>query len=441
MQVTTHSCPVCGEPPSATLASLERVPATCNALWPTEVEARRAPVGDLDLLACAGCGFVWNGAFQPELVDYSQRYENCLAFSRVFSAYSEELARWLVDRHDLRGKRIVEVGAGSGEFLGLLCTLGGNRGIGFDPSYDADEAEGADNLDMIAEEFPPSRPTTADFVVCRHVLEHIDSPGAVLDAIAQSILPASGWQVQAYLEVPNAAYMFAREMIWDVIYEHCGYFSAPNLQLLAERTGSSVRDIGASYGGQYLWVELEIGNGSTARPSGGRTSPSRLRGGLGIPHPPDLRPFPGEATTPPPSSPEEVVADALTFGANFSDTIARWSHRLDELCADGEVVAWGAGSKGVMFCNLVGAGRITRIVDASPRKHGLFLPGSAQEVIPPEVLVESRPRHVIVMNPLYLDEIRATLAGLGVEANVVPVDIDIDTEGDTEAQGVSPSLP
>ncbi|MFN2557562.1 MAG: methyltransferase, partial [Nitriliruptorales bacterium] len=126
------SCPVCGLPPSAELASLERVPATCNALWATEPEARRAPLGDIELLACGRCGFVWNGVFQPELVDYSQRYENCLAFSPAFSAYSDELARWLVERHDLHGKRIVEVGAGSGEFLALLCALGGNRGIGFD---------------------------------------------------------------------------------------------------------------------------------------------------------------------------------------------------------------------------------------------------------------------------------------------------------------------
>ncbi len=391
------SCPVCGGPPSAELACLKRVPATCNALWPTEPEARRAALGDIELLACASCGYVWNGAFEPDLVDYSQRYENCLAFSSAFSAYSEELARWLVERHDLRGKRIVEIGAGSGEFLALLCALGGNRGVGFDPSYDPEQAQRA-GLDIVAEEFPPSRPISADFVVCRHVLEHIEPPGAVLDALSQSILPPDSRRVGGYMEVPNAAWMFSRRMVWDVIYEHCGYFSAPNLRLLVEISGSNVLDLGASFGGQYLWVELEVDGGTTP------PNPARL---------------------PAPSGAEEVVASATAFGAAFNDTIAQWSQRLDELAAEGEVVAWGAGSKGVMFCNLVGDGRIARIVDASPRKHGMFLPGSAQEVIPPQALVELRPRHVVVMNPLYVDEIRATLTGLGLQPDLVTADSDM----------------
>ncbi len=398
MQVTTSnpSCPVCGGQPSAPLTSLERVPATCNALWPNEREAREAPLGDIELVACADCGFVWNAAFHPELVDYSQRYENCLAFSRVFADYSQELARWLVDRHDLRGKRILEVGAGSGEFLALLCALGGNRGIGFDPSYDLDQADRPPDLEIIADEFPPSRPTTADFVVCRHVLEHIDVPGTVLEAVVRSVHAPPGRRVRAYVEVPNAAYMFTRGMVWDVIYEHCGYFSPPNLQLLVERAGSSVLGLGASYGGQYLWVELEVGDqaGSSGAPTGA----------------------------------EEVVAGAIAFGAAFDATIARWTERVHDLSDGGEVVAWGAGSKGVMFCNLVGAGRIARIVDASPRKHGLFVPGSAQEVIPPDALVELRPRHVVVMNPLYVEEIRSTLAGLGLECNVIAADSD-ETRG------------
>jgi hypothetical protein len=42
-------------------------------------------------------------------------------------------------------------------------------------------------------------------------------------------------------------------------------------------------------------------------------------------------------------------------------------------------------------------------------------------VVAPEELRKHRPDVVIAMNPLYLDEIRATLASLGVPAEVIAI--------------------
>ena len=38
----------------------------------------------------------------------------------------------------MHNKNIIEIGCGSGEFIKLLCELGNNKGIGFDPSYKED---------------------------------------------------------------------------------------------------------------------------------------------------------------------------------------------------------------------------------------------------------------------------------------------------------------
>ena len=42
----------------------------------------------------------------------------------------------LIRRYDLRGKEVIEIGCGKGEFLSLLCEVGDNRGVGFDPADD-----------------------------------------------------------------------------------------------------------------------------------------------------------------------------------------------------------------------------------------------------------------------------------------------------------------
>ena len=51
--------------------------------------------------------------------------------------------------------------------------------------------------------------------------------------------------------------------------------------------------------------------------------------------------------------------------------------------------------------------------------HAEFVAGSGQEIQTPEFLVEYRPDMVIVMNPLYKDEIAHKLAGMGLTPEVV----------------------
>ena len=46
------------------------------------------------------------------------------------------------------------------------------------------------------------------------------------------------------------------------------------------------------------------------------------------------------------------------------------------------------------------------------------MPGTGHEIVAPEALVEVRPTVVVVMNPAYVDEIRAELDRLGVAAEV-----------------------
>ena len=65
-----------------------------------------------------------------------------------------------------------------------------------------------------------------------------------------------------------------------------------------------------------------------------------------------------------------------------------------------------------------GADRIQSVVDINPRKHGKYVPGTGQPVVGPKDLVDSPPDIVLVMNPIYRDEIAGLIAELGITADV-----------------------
>ena len=90
----------------------------------------------------------------------------------------------------------------AGEFLRLLCSLGGNRGVGYDPSGAHPEQETPD-VRFVAGVFPEVwSGEPVDFVCCRHVLEHVDDPRPLLACVRRALGGRAGGRV--YFEVPDA---------------------------------------------------------------------------------------------------------------------------------------------------------------------------------------------------------------------------------------------
>lgn len=394
--MTAGGCPVCSGVTASPVVTLKGVPVFCNALLPTRAEAIDAPTGDVDLVLCDSCGLLYNATFEPELVRYSPQYENSLHFSETFRSYARGLAEGLIDRHDLRGRTIVEIGSGSGDFLSLLCELGDNRGIGFDPSHDPARRAGdaSDRVQIVPRLFGgEDEDVGADFLLCQHVLEHIAEPTGLLTTIRAGLRdPRGGNAVTTYFEVPDATYMLEQVALWDLIYEHCSYFAASTLVALFEATGFTPLDHGTSFADQYLWIEATP---SAPAGSGIRVADDAL---------------------------DRLSTAAAAFAAKVGRQIEHWSERVEELAADGDVVVWGAGSKGVTFLNLVGsARRVAGVIDVNPRKTGLHVPGTGHRVRQPAALSTGRPLHVLVMNAVYEREIRQRLAEQGLHGSVQTV--------------------
>ncbi|MBE2320246.1 methyltransferase domain-containing protein [Solirubrobacter sp. CPCC 204708] len=383
------SCPVCKRPADAPFVHIAGVPVHVSQLHTTPSGARTARRGDLQLAFCAGCGFIWNVAFDAALVEYDAAYENSLDHSRAFTDYANGLAQRLVERYDVRGRRVAEIGCGQAEFLRALCNAGHNRGFGYDPTYVGDDSDPRITIrrELYSEETVGD--LEPEFVCCRHVLEHLEQPLAFVRSLRRTLSAERAATV--YVEVPNGTHQLLNGVVWDMIYAHYATYTEPSLRTLFELGGFEILDSGAAFGDQYLWLE--------ARPTDAPV--------------PDA-----------PSADLDAVRAAVErFAAGYSGFVGDWRRRVDGLRTQGRrVVLWGAGAKGVSLLNsLEDHDAIARVVDVNPRKHGTYVPGAGTPVVSPEALRAFSPDVVVLANPIYRDEVRGILAELGQSAEILCV--------------------
>lgn len=380
------ACPLCASGDVSFFFEMKDVPTGINFPCASAREALDGPRGDIRLAFCPRCGLISNIDFDSTRLRYGVGYENTLHFSEVFRRYAEATADRLIAQFELRGKDIIEIGCGRGDFLRLLCERGGNRGVGFDPSH-AGSSEGPPPLDRIR--FVPDAYSeryvdyAADFVVSRHTLEHVQQPADLLGPLRRSI--GDRLDTAVFFEVPNTTFILRNRYVWDIIYEHPCYFTGPSLRAAFERSGFRVLETYDAFEGQYLCVE--------AYPSEGDERTETGVEGL-----------------------DQVRSDIESFEMAYQRYVAEWKDNLRSLAtARNRVVLWGAGSKGITFLNLFrGAAPIRHVVDINPLKHGSFVAGSGQEIVPPEFLVDHPVDTVIVANPIYGREVTAATHRLGL---------------------------
>jgi 2-polyprenyl-3-methyl-5-hydroxy-6-metoxy-1,4-benzoquinol methylase len=379
--VADAACPICSAVMEAPFLVRRDVPVHQNMVYVSGEAARAADRGVLALAACARCGFVSNTAFDPDLVRYGPGYDNCQLWSPQFEVHVEDRVTRLIER-GVAGKLVVEVGCGQGDFLRRLCRQSGAEGVGFDPAYvgptDAPDAP----VRFVAEPFGGMHAELgAEVVVSRHVIEHLPDPMELLTSVAAGL--AGTPDAIVAFETPTIEWILDGSVVQDLFYEHCSYFSATSLQTAFERSGFVVDGVTTVFGGQYLWVEAHPG---TAAPRD-HTDAGR-----------------------------SIAGRAAAYGRAEQQLVASLRARIEELRADGPLAIWGAGAKGTTFVNLVDseAEVIACAVDVSQTKQGAFLAGTGHPIVAPGALGGLGVRSVLVMNPNYIPEITADLAGLDI---------------------------
>jgi SAM-dependent methyltransferase len=358
----------------------------------TAEEARQFRRGDLRLAFCFACGFVFNATFEPDSLSYSAAYENTQTCSPLFKQYLEQLADSLLTKYGLRDKLVIEVGCGKGDFLRLLCKEGRNRGIGFDPTYVGPEAIEGGAVRFVRE-FYDSRQTryAPDFVCCRHVIEHVQSPLEMLSAVRQ----AAGNRLSAtvFFETPALPWILDSLSFWDFFYEHCSYFTKESLACAFEQAGFCVLEARAAFDEQYLHIE--------AKPVAAGSVPAKPR----------------------PHSTPDLWPQIRSFLAGVEQRMKACEEKIDVFSRAGGCAIWGAAAKGTTLVNTLDPEnrRIRFLIDINPAKQGRYVPGTGHLIVPPEHLKDKSDRvaGILNMNPNYLEENRMILSQMRLDIPIL----------------------
>jgi len=310
---------------------------------------------DLEVRQCQGCGLV---QLLSEPVSYYREVIRAAAVSDVIRRAKSQQFAAFVDDHRLRGKRVVEVGCGRGEFLSLLQALDVEAyGLEASPSAVADCA--ASGLRVIRGY--PGEGAGAwddgpfDGVLLLMFLEHMPEPGAALRAIADNLVDGAAGLV----EVPNFDMVVRQTLFSEFVSDHLLYFTAETLRTTLEINGFEVLRVDELRDGYVLSAIV------------------RKRGGL------DISGFREQQ--------QRLMTQLQTYLAGFG---AR------------RVAVWGAGHQAFATIAMTGiASEIRYVVDSAPFKQGRFTPATHLPIVAPEALRTDPVDAVIVMAASYSDEV------------------------------------
>jgi SAM-dependent methyltransferase len=362
------------------------MPTQTSTLLPDQAAALAAPRGDIRLAFCCHCGYISNQHYDVSKLDHNDS-DVSLEHSPIFKEFSETLCRDMIEKYDLRGKDIVDIGCGDGDFLKRICAMGNNRGVGIDPGYNlgAPEAALADQVKFIKDYYSEQYAgLPADIVLCRHVLMDIENPKGFLQTVRKVL--DTNRKALLYFEVPNARYSFGDRVVWNIIYEHGSWFTPESLSYLFQECGFEVLEVAGCWNGEYIGITARAIDLDQAVPNADTNA---------------IREF----------------QDFLTgLELEFAEIVSNWQAKIDVVKdQDKKVVVWGSGARGITFLNTYDLQQVVDyVVDINPKRQNMYIPGSGHEVKSLESLTGFQPDLVVIVNPTYAKEIKQQAKELGL---------------------------
>lgn len=352
-----NRCRVCARHfPETRLLHFENMPKAAQFLPDAESLAQDKGV-DLDVYQCDGCGLV---QISNEPVPYYKEVVRSAAFSEEMKTFRREQFDAFVKKYALRGKKVIEIGCGRGEYLALLQEAGVEaHGV----EYAEDSVHYCfDNGLRVTRGFIDS----ANYLLCQapfeafailNFLEHCPDPNASLSGIAHNLCKGG----IGLVEVPNFDMILRKNLFTEFISDHIFYFTRETLETTLRLNGFEVLECSEVWYG-YI-ISAVVRKRSSCNVSPFDDSQSRLK--------------------------QEIDDYVRSYGGNG-------------------VAIWGAGHQALATIALLGlAGEIKYVVDSAPFKQNKFTPVSHIPIVAPEHLKTNPVDAIIIMAASYSDEVAA----------------------------------
>jgi SAM-dependent methyltransferase len=387
----SQACRFCAEPLTQTFVDLGLSPLA-NSLLDEHDLGSTEPRYPLHAYVCGECFLVQLGEFAtPE--DIFDEYVYFSSYSDSWVAHAKRYVEQVVERFDINeGSSVVEVASNDGYLLQWFKELGVPV-LGVEPAQNVAVAAEEKGIPTVVRFF--GRETAeelvrdghrGDLVVANNVLAHVPDLNDFVDGI-QVLLAGDG---VATLEFPHLLRLI-EETEFDTIYhEHFSYFSLLTVERVFAAHGLQIFDVEElpTHGGSLRIYARHV-KGAEPEPA-----VEGLKGrerGAGLDDP----------------------ATYARFGDRVDETKRSLREFLEQAREEGRsVIAYGAAAKGVTLLNYcdIGPDLVEYVVDRSPHKQGLYLPGVRLPIRAPERVADTKPDYLLLLAWNLKDEIVEQMA-------------------------------
>jgi len=350
-----NTCRVCGhnfcEEP---LLRYKNMPRAAQYLPDAESLASDKGV-DLDVCQCSGCGLV---QLSNDPVPYYKEVIRAAAFSEEMKGFRTKQFGDFIQKYSLKGKKIIEIGCGCGEYLSILQRLGANA-YGLEQSEESVMQYVKNGL-KVSKGFIQSStyrfndvPFDAFFIL--NFLEHLPEPNSTLRAIFNNLTD----DAVGLVEVPNFDMILRNNLFSEFIPDHLFYFTKETLNTTLRLNGFEIIDC------NEVWYDYII------------SAVVKIRKKLDISH-------------------------FYKYQAQLKNEIKEYICHFK----DKKVAIWGAGHQALAVISLINlADKIKYVVDSAAFKQGKYTPATHVPIVSPDALNFDPVEAVIVMAASYSDEV------------------------------------
>ena len=310
----------------------------------------------ISLYRCTGCGLVQHDA---GAVPYYKDVIRAGGYSTTMEKLRiSQYDKW-IDTYDLRGKKIIEVGCGRGEFLSILDRYDVHA-VGMEHDSLLVEEAREDGLDVFegfagdSDEYWQGTPY--DAFTSFNFLEHQPNPCTYLRAAAHNLVDGG----YGLITVPSFEYILEQKSFYEIIPDHISYYTSNSLEAILGICGFEV-------------LSCERINRDTI------SAFIRKR-----------------------------KSEDLSFLSDnkerlFDDINSLVDRYIDK---NQKIAIWGASHQGLTICGAAHLGdKISCIIDSAPFKQGRYAPSSHIKIVSPEFARIQNLNAIIIVAPGYTDEI------------------------------------
>ena len=336
------------------LMKIENMPASAQDI-PTKEELDKDSGIEVSLCVCEDCGLV---QLKNDAVYYYRDVIRAGGYSTTMEALRKIQYKHFIEFASLEGKKIIEVGCGRGEFLGMLSDFP-VEGYGTEHKKDLVEIAKEAGL-RVDEDFPESedhifKNGPFDAFMSFNFLEHQPHPRTYLKAIYNNL----GDEGYGLITVPSFEYIMEQNSFYEIIPDHIAYYSFESLTHLLNICGFEV-------------LEKETVNRDTISMIVKKRKLPDICG---------------------------IISKKNDIATEVVETVKKYAKA-------GKIAIWGASHQGFTLCATTGiADYVDCIIDSAPFKQGKYAPASHIPIISPDEARKRKLEAIIIVAPGYTNEI------------------------------------